>query len=175
MSRVFGFKAQLAVGAAGERRFLAHYQDVRPLDGRRGDFAGNRGAIIELKSDSRAASDTANFFMERFSSVERSAIGGPWQALEHGADYFVYMFSCGRAAWFEVAALVSFLDACADQFEQRAIRNRGWTGLGWLVPQSAVADLIVKLDEVSAYEADEEEIQAKSVSPAQGPIRRKGS
>ena len=152
-SRTFGFARQKAIGQAGEERFLAHYQDVRRLDGRGGDFVGNGGALIELKTDSYTTEATPNFFMERWSDVDAQKPGGPFQAADKGLTYFVYTYASGEAFWFRVPELVDFLQRTADNYPVREIMNRAWRGAGYLVPREAVAHLVVKFDLLPQYAA----------------------
>jgi hypothetical protein len=151
-TRTFGFARQKAIGQAGEARFLAHYQDIHRLDGRGGDFVGNSGRLIELKTDSYTTEATPNFFMERWSDVEKQKPGGPFQAKEKGLYYFVYTYASGEAYWFHVKELVRFLNRTADDYQYREIMNRAWRGGGYLVPRDRLSHLVVKLDILPARE-----------------------
>jgi hypothetical protein len=148
VSRTFSFQKQLAVGAAGEARFLAHYQDVHKLDGRRGDFIGNSGRPMEIKFDSYRTDKTANFFMERYGNVEKLKDGGPWQSAEHGCHYFVYTYACGAVYWFELATLLQWLEENVERYPSRYIQNHGYRGFGYLVPRADVQHLAVKVDQL---------------------------
>jgi hypothetical protein len=148
MSKTFSFKTQLAVGVAGEKRFLAHYQDVRPLDGRRGDFQGNSGRPMEIKFDSRRTDQTPNFFVERWGNIEKKKPGSVWQSKEHGCFYFVYTFACGAVFWFEVDPLLAWLEQNVEKYPARVIQNYGFAGMGYLVPRADVEHLAVKVDQL---------------------------
>jgi hypothetical protein len=153
-TRTFGFARQKAIGQAGEARFLAHYQDIRRLDGRGGDFVGNSGRLIELKSDAYSTEKTPNFFMERWSDVDAQKPGGPFQARQKGLFYFVYTYGSGECYWFIVDPLVDYLTRTADEYEYREIMNRAWRGGGFLVPRERLAHLVVKFDILPQYPRD---------------------
>jgi hypothetical protein len=146
MTKVFSFGKQLAIGQAGEARFYNHYIGLAQLDGKKGDFVNARGDVIEVKSDSYTTDKTANFFMEKVRNVATGKPGGPFQAKEHGAKYFVYSFASGECYWMDVNALVSHLEANPDGYETRRIENRGWAAEGYLVPRDSIQPLILKLD-----------------------------
>lgn len=143
MKKVFDFDKQLKSGKAGETLFLKAHPDIKPLDGFRGDFIGQTGRKIELKTESRA-STTPNIFFERYSNIVTKSAGGPFQALEHGAHYYVQMFSDGVCLWFIAKQLVEFLEKAEKEarYWMHNIRNKGWTGGGYAVPQSDVAHLV---------------------------------
>lgn len=139
---VFDFQKQLAKGKAGEALFLKAYPDLKQLDGRHGDFIGKTGRIIELKTDSRTCTETVNFFME-VERDDKKSPGGPWQAQENGVYYFCYLFADGFCYWLEVTALVEHLEEHATKYQKRRVQNKGWSGMGYLVPRASVEHLIV--------------------------------
>lgn len=148
MTPVFGFKEQLAKGKAGEALFLSAYPDLKQLDGRKGDFVGYSGRVIELKTDSRSCIETKNFFMEE-ERDEKGNKGGPWQAQEHSVFYFCYMFADGYVYWLEVDALVAHLQTHATDYQKRRVQNRGWAGSGYLVPRASIEHLIIKKENIN--------------------------
>lgn len=141
MSKTFDFKDQLAKGHKGEELFLKHHPDIKRLDGRRGDFIGQTGRLIELKTESRP-STTPNLFCERYSDFAKKSPGGAWQAAEHGAYYLVQMFSDGVCLWFPVAILLPFLKENEGRWRLHLVRNKGWSGGGYAVPQKELIHLV---------------------------------
>ena len=148
MTKTFDFAEQLKSGNKGEELFLKTHPDIIRLDGRRGDFMGNTGRKIELKTESRP-STSPNIFLERYSSIETKNPGGCWQALEHDAHYLVYLFGDWVAWWFPVKPLVKFMDLYLIEKTpfMHVIRNKGWSGGGYAVPKKDLRHLI-ELEEV---------------------------
>lgn len=71
-------------------------------------YVENDSSVLIVKADLRKVrliSDisyhykTQNFFMERYSINHTKAPGGPWQALEEGADIFIYLFVRNKVAY----------------------------------------------------------------------------
>lgn len=143
-AKIFDFQKQLSIGKRGEELFLKRYPDLTPTDGRKGDFIGYSKRIIELKTDSYDMNKTPNFFMERFRDVDTEKPGGPWQALENNAYYFCYLFeNQGYIYWFEVKALVAYLESKEAKFQKRYIRNKGWAAMGYLVTRAEVEHICI--------------------------------
>lgn len=143
--KTWDMQTQLAVGAAGELAFLKKYTDLVHLDGRKGDFIGVTKRKIELKSDTRSITKTPNFFIERWSSLEKQKPGGPWQSKEHGCYYFVYLFvKEGTIYWMEVEPLLEWIEKHESEYKRIKVFNRGWTAEGLLVPRASLEHLIVK-------------------------------
>lgn len=143
MSKVFDMQTQLAIGKKGEELFLSFYKDLKPTDGRRGDFIGFTGRKIELKTESRTTQETPNFFIEVIRN-NKGDKGGPYQALEHGAYYIVYLFACGTVYWFRVQELIDHLEANMAKYERRTIYNKGWKAEGILVPRASTEPVIIR-------------------------------
>lgn len=142
MTKPFDFNEQLSAGQRGEELFLKNHPDIERTDGRKGDFIGETGKLIELKTESRA-STTENMFVERWSDVYLKKNGGPWQARDNGAHYLVQLFTPDKVAlWFPVQALLEYLEANEKKYRLHHIRNKGWTGGGYAVPQKELAHLI---------------------------------
>ena len=142
MTKTFDFDDQLKAGHKGEELFLANHPDLTRTDGRRGDFIGKTGKLIELKTESRA-STTANLFCERYSNVHKKSAGGVWQAAEHGAFYLAHLFMGDKVCfWFQVQALKEFLEANEGKWKLHWVRNKGWHGAGYAVPQTELAHLV---------------------------------
>lgn len=147
MSKVFSFDKQLAAGNKGEELFLRTHPDIKRLDGRRGDFMGETGRLIELKTESRP-STTPNMFVERYSDVDKRSPGGPWQSAGHGAFYLVQVFGDGVALWFEVTPLLLHLRRHEKTYKLHYIRNQGWCGAGYAIKQTELAHLVILREEL---------------------------
>lgn len=107
---MFQFKDQLTVGGSGEELFLSLHPWLNKADGIKYDFDRN-GKSVELKTDTYSMAKTPNFFMERYSDVDRATNGGPWRAAYDNVTYFVYMFLPEQKCfWFAPRPLVQFLD-----------------------------------------------------------------
>ena len=140
---MFQFKDQLSVGASGETLFHSLYPKLEKADGIKFDFS-YKGKSVELKTDTYSMDKTPNFFMERYSDVERSTNGGPWRAAHDHVDYFVYMYSQQRKCfWFNPKKLVEFLDGYVKDKRPVSIPNKTWTTVGYLVPRTAVSNLVL--------------------------------
>lgn len=134
MSKV-NFKTDLARGHLGEALFHKLRPELTRLDGRKADFVGPDGKTYEVKTDSY---DTSNFFIERWSDVEKQKAGGPWQSAEKNIDYFVYLFpKKGVGYMFAVPELLEQLNKIQNP-NQRYVSNRAWITVGWLVPISSL-------------------------------------
>jgi hypothetical protein len=109
MHKVFDFREQLSIGQKGETLFHSYYPELTRTNGRVGDFISPDGYIIELKCDSYSGSP--NYFIERYSSIEKKSPGGPYQSKEKGVTDFVYFFVAeGTIHWFNVNQLVEWLE-----------------------------------------------------------------
>lgn len=148
MNKVFDMKTQLNIGQKGEELFLHFYSDLKRLDGKKGDFVGMTGRVIELKTESRNTTDTANFFIEKIRNEETGLLGGPWQALEHGAYYFVVQFADGIVYWYRTQELVDWLVKNELQFKTRRIVNRGWSAVGLLVPRYLTEPILIRKERI---------------------------
>jgi len=144
---MFQFKEQLSIGAEGEALFHTLYPKLEKADGIKYDFKYN-DKTVELKTDSYSMAKTPNFFMERYSDVERGTNGGPWRAAYDNVDYFVYMYSKERRCfWFSPKQLVEFLDGYVKSKSTVSIPNRTWTTTGYLVPRSIVSKFVLNASE----------------------------
>lgn len=133
------FKADLERGLQGQIAFMRLFANLTASDGKRGDLTCPDGHKIELKTDSYDANKTANFFIERYSSIERGSPGGPWQAAQHGCKYFVYYFSLNQRGYvFAVDDLLKQLTAVESKLTPVNIRNKSWTTVGYKVPRSSL-------------------------------------
>lgn len=131
------FQSDLARGQAGELAFLKLFSGLVGTDGRKGDIVCPDGSKIELKTDFYPMSKTANFFMERFSSMEVMSPGGPWQAAAHGCKWFVYYYTPDSTGFvFLTTDLVKQLKALEPKLVPVEVRNRKWTTVGYKVPRT---------------------------------------
>jgi hypothetical protein len=138
----FDFKDQLKIGQTGEELFLSNHSDITRTDGRKGDFIGVTGRLIELKTESRP-STTANMFCERYSNFANRSPGEVWQAAEHGAHYLVQLFTPDKVClWFPVYELKTYLEENESKWRLHLIKNKGWSGGGYAVPQKDLAHLV---------------------------------
>jgi hypothetical protein len=97
---------------------------------------------VELKTDTYDMSKTENFFMERWSVAEKEKPGGPWQALENGANIFIYLFSKNNT-YFEcrdLKKLVKRLNTLTKDIKPTNIRNIKWTTQGFKVRRADLED-----------------------------------
>lgn len=143
------FKTSLAKGKQGEALLLEAMPELVPLNGRKSDFINPATEeLYELKSDQYDMSATKNFFIEIYSDVERKAVGGPWQAAEHGSQYWMYMFPKNRVLFiFKTVDLLNYLEYISTSvYETSRIYNRSWTTLGMKVPREDLKHLYVRID-----------------------------
>lgn len=136
------FKTDLARGHAGEMAFHKLRPQLTRLDGRGADFVDQDGKTYEVKTDSYTS---GNFFMERWSDFERQKPGGPWQSAQKNIDFYVYSFpKLGTTYIFTVIDLLNQLEKI-EKPNQRAVQNKSWLTIGWLVPtMSLTATEVIK-------------------------------
>ncbi len=147
-NEVFSFKKQLDVGNIGETLFLKYYKGSAKSDGRKYDITF-KGKKVELKTDTYPMSKTANYFMERYGSVEDKKVGGPWRAKEDGVDYFVYLFIADKTFfWFDTVSLVKFLDEHTKKMRGKTVANKTYSSLGFCVPRDDLTHLLIRTDKV---------------------------
>lgn len=143
--KVWSFDEQKKLGAKGERLFLKKWPyPVRRNEEFKGvDFIDSEGRRIELKTDTFDMSATPNFFMERYSDWDRKAPGGPWQALEKGADTFIYLF-IKQKVWFvfkDLRGLIERLEETTKDAYAISVRNKAWITTGYKVHRELLSDL----------------------------------
>lgn len=92
---------------------------------------------LELKSD---FTKYTNFFMEIFSNYATRRIGGPWQAKQYDAKYFLYWFCSdeNKNQWrcysFEVDELVKWLDKNMYSYSMKFVNNGKYNTFGCPIP-----------------------------------------
>lgn len=140
MSKLAGkanFHKDLKRGEAGQLQFLSLFPGLVQTDGKKGDFLAPDGSKIELKTDFYPMAKTANFFMERYSSIEVGSPGGPWQAAAHGCDWFVYFYTPDTTGFiFKCSDLLQQLEAIEAKLVPVEVRNVRWTTVGYKVPRT---------------------------------------
>ncbi len=154
MGKIFDFNEQLKNGVSGEEIFYRCFASrLRREDGRKHDFFDMvTKEYLELKSDSYDATQTPNFFIERYSSIATKSDGGPWQALKNGNHKFVYFFvKNGIYYVFDLPRLVTHLDERAQTYKFINIQNRGWTTQGYKVKRAEL-DYMTTCREISNYQ-----------------------
>lgn len=144
MTKIWNMKKQLAQGKKAEKEFMEIYPTPLTLvvDHRKWDLESECGLKVELKTDTYNMDKTENFFMERWSSIERKSPGGPWQALEKGANTFIYLFS-NNCTYFECLSLISLVKKLNRLTEKQPlvyIKNAGWTTAGYKVPRQSLEE-----------------------------------
>ncbi len=145
------FSKSLVVGKAGEKAFMALAAaagiTLEQTDGRKGDFVDEHGSVWEVKSDSYDHDRTANFFIERYSNIDKGTDGGPWQSLAHGCTYFAYFFPLNNIAYvFKTVDLVEQLRV-TPLGNPIDIRNVRHTTVGFKIPRvSLKPDFVLDKD-----------------------------
>lgn len=145
LSKVWDMKTQLSYGLKAELEFCERYhRKLTKVDEHRlWDFECGKGIRYELKTDTYPLSKTPNFFMERWSVLGKDKPGGPWQALSHEADVFIYYFASDKTyfQFDDIAALVGRLDVLTKKSGMVYIPNKGWTTAGYKVKRADLEDL----------------------------------
>lgn len=141
------FGSSLKVGKAGEAKFqlLAAKNGIvlEQTDGRAGDFIDEHGQLWEVKSDSYDMNKTSNFFIERYSNIDKGTNGGVWQAAEHHCEFFAYFFpQNGTAFVFKTKDLLKQLESSAlgSPIEIRNVRH---TTVGFKVNRNSLTPVMV--------------------------------
>lgn len=147
---VFKFKGEgscLQVGQNGEQDvFDRYYRKLDIYEGKEYDFTvKSTGKSLEVKTDTYSMDKTSNFFMERYSDVNKKDTkpGGPWRAAADGVDIFLYYFVRDNT-WFQfcdLPKLVERLNTLHAGSGLVYIRNRGWTTGGYKCAREDVMDL----------------------------------
>lgn len=142
---IFVFEDSFKSGFRGEQEFYSKYKDrlVWINKAHEPDFQLiESGRFVELKSDYYDMDKTENFFIERYSDCSKYTPGGPWQALEKNAFYYVYYFPKNNIHFiFETKKLVDFLNKTRDTWRMEKIRNKSWTTSGFVVPRDKLQHL----------------------------------
>ncbi len=147
----FHFQRQLEIGKKGESLVDNYYKDqIERLSGRKADFKIlGLDSLFELKSDSYPMDKTPNFFIEKFSDIEKKNPGGPYQALSHDCKYFCYFFvDAEKLFWFNTKKLVERCDALIKKhsLELKSVKNTRWVTGGYLINREWVRDLYKEIN-----------------------------
>lgn len=141
--KTFHFGEQFNFGNKGESDFLKYYKAIKSSD-RAYDFILNK-ETVEIKTESRTLEQTPNFFIERYSDIDKLKPGGPWQSIN--TNYFIYYFINDKTFfWFKSKELCSFLDIWIETQKPIYIKNRTYTSVGFKVPRDIVSHLLIKVD-----------------------------
>lgn len=144
MTKTFDFKTQLAVGDRGQELFMEYYPEAISIwPEHDGDFITKSGQKIELKTDTYNMDKTDNFFIERYSDLNKKSPGSVWQAHGHGCEIFVYYF-VRHDTWFifrDLPKLIERLESLTNGKGLVYIKNRAWTTAGYKVKRKDLEDL----------------------------------
>lgn len=106
------------------------------------DYVSSNGKKIEIKVD---FTRYPNFFIETFSNFATKRVGGPWQALNYNAEFFVYWFvgdnspNRGKVYVFNTYDLVKFIEG--RNYPIGYVKNNGYTTQGLVVPVRDLCNL----------------------------------
>ena len=154
--KAFDFQKQLKVGKKGEMLFMDMYGSKVEHICESGDIKGadfrmkDTGELIELKTDTYDMDKTPNLFIERYSDHNRESPGGPWQAKQKGATYFVYQFVKNKIIfWYNLDKMLELLEKhlSAKKVGFCFIRNKGWTASGYKINRKIVEDALIEIEE----------------------------
>lgn len=151
-NKTFSFKTQMGIGDLGEKDFLKYYAALGPkksVDDLTTDFILGNGKRVELKSESRTLEETENFFIELYSDVDASKIGGPCKARQDNVNYFIYYFPKNKTFfWFNTIELCDKFNnlALSGKWQIKTIRNRGYYTNGFAMPRIEFNDILMKKD-----------------------------
>lgn len=142
---MFVFKDSLKEGHKGEELFEELVGNgIKRLDGLVADFEWG-GKTLELKSDYYDMERTPNFFIERYSDIERKTDGGPWRSLREGTDWFCYFYPKNRVAYlFNTKTLVKQLEPIIKGLPLIEITNKTWVTGGYKIPRELLKEVCLK-------------------------------
>lgn len=145
---VHDFKTSLKIGEQGEALFLQYYPHYIKQEKCSFDFLDPQTNLkYELKCDSYDMDSVPNFFMERWSVLDKQKAGGVFQAAEHGADFYVYLFVKNMVAFiFSVPDLLKYISDNESSYKKVYIQNKGYTTVGYKIPRVSVAHLFKQIN-----------------------------
>lgn len=136
------FATSLKKGQLAEEQFLQLYPQLIRTDGRKQDFLTASGKKVELKADSYDATVTPNCFMEIVSHEQNLKLGGPFQSLANGTDFYAYYFPVNGCVFvYNVPQLCARLLLLANKKQQRRIKNAKYDTVGLIIDRQQLADL----------------------------------
>jgi|ERR1017187_2085055 hypothetical protein len=147
--KIFDFNKQMKIGNNGEDFFCECYKDRSPIKSsfREFDVIIDGNKMVEIKTDSYSMDSTPNFFMERYGDKERTKEAGPWRAKKDSLNYFCYLFIKDKTFfWFYPQELCDFLDNHINELEEKEIRNKGWSAIGFCVEREKIKHLALQID-----------------------------
>ena len=143
---VFSFDSQLEKGTLGETQFVLDYPQFSKNPCITGcDFIDKElGYKVELKTDYHPIESTPNFFIERYSSIEAKSDGGPWQAFNKGALWYVYRFNNHNTYYWILLSKLSIylLEKITKNSKLKIIANERYSTAGYLVKRE---ELLLKM------------------------------
>jgi hypothetical protein len=145
-SKIFGFATQLKIGDSGESAFMKCYPELKPRNAETRDYdiIIRKNESVELKSDTYPPK---NLFIERYGNISTKADGSIWKCSKLDIDWFVYYFIKERLfLWFEPNKLMNFIDKNLFMFENRTIRNKTYSALGYIIPKEKIQKFIIRED-----------------------------
>jgi len=138
------FDTSLARGQAGESLFHARFPTLVKSPVRQQDFLTASGKTVEVKSDSYDPARTPFFFLETISVVENNRVGGPFQSLGNGVDYFCYQFvRSGDIFIFRTSELCCRILELLPKYSLTRVINNGYTTFGVRIERSKFNDLLL--------------------------------
>lgn len=153
------FQSDLNRGLMGQQLFAKFCNGVSMTDGKKGDFLLANGDVVEVKADFYNINKSPNFFIERYSSLEKGSPGGPWQALAHNTTYFAYLYVQNLKLYiFETGLLVKELESLNPAPKPVSIKNKSWTTVGFKVPRDSLSPIIIYNGSNGDYEKFNSEI-----------------
>ena len=143
---LFEFNRSLKSGHEGEMLFSQLNPNLKRTDGFEYDFITSDNKTIELKSDYYSMNKTPNYFMEIFSVLEKDKLGGPFQSLQKGVDYYIYFF-VKEKIWkiFDVKSLCERIKKVASQGRKVKVPNKGYTTFGLTLHRELFKDLEIEI------------------------------
>lgn len=161
--KIFDFYDQNDIGTFWQKQVLKRCQfplvqnnkiDVTDIDFKLED----EEFTLELKTDTYCpigetlihenhSGYTVNFFIERYSKLETKADGGPWQALNKNAKFYMYLFFPAEVYYvFEVKKLILRMEDIIEKnlVVSRTIKNKTYNTFGYITKIDLLKDIAVK-------------------------------
>lgn len=143
------FQKSLVKGKKGEKEFYELFKDkIEQLDGYSSDARILKsGETIELKTETRCATETPNIFVEKFSFSD--VPGGPWQALKKGSTYYIHFFPKTMEFFvYKTATLVKYLDENHPKPWLHNIRNSNHMTRGFTIKRTELESIQLNLEDI---------------------------
>ena len=142
MRTPFQFNRQLKIGDQGEAWLFENYHTpLTRYEPHAYDFVDHLGRPLELKTESRSLESTPNFFIERWSDMDKKKPGGPWQSIEKGVEVLVYLFLPSQT-YFVFDSLPLLIHTVEElDLKPKVIQNVRYRASGFVVPREALSHL----------------------------------